>query len=98
MLMLLMQQQESGQPGSALGDGTLAACKTLFAQLPWEAMHQLPEDVIRTHVLPQLIDFLHDLAPQAAAGDPDAVDLMQSTITVCDTISAPLAVLQVLQS
>ena len=93
-MLIMLQQQSSGQPSGAVpseGAGTLAACKALFAQLPWEKMQQLPEDIIRTQVLPQLIAFLHSLAPQAAAGISDAADLMQKAITVRCFVFSSLA-------
>ena len=82
---LVAQKQAPVNSNSSQPDhnaGSLTACRALFAQLPWEDIDQLDADSIRAGVQLPLINFLQHLALAAAAGNADAADLMQSTITV----------------
>lgn len=62
--------------------GQLAACKALFAQLPWEDIPELHADSIREGVRLPLLQLLTTVAKQASHGNSNAADLMHSIMTV----------------
>ena len=60
----------------------IAACKALFAQLPWEEVSELDAEAIREGVRLPLLQLLTRIAHQASHGNADAADLMHSIMTV----------------
>ena len=74
--------QGSGDTEQGTEAGELAACKALFAQLPWEEISDLHAVCIREHVRLPLLQHLTTIAGQASLGNVDAADLMHSIMTV----------------
>ena len=74
-----MEPDHAGPAAEAEG---VAACKALFAQMPWEDIAQLDVTSIRNEVLLPLVQFLQKVAKQASLGNADAAELLQSTMTV----------------
>jgi len=74
---------DSDTSPEALAPEGLTACKTLFAQLPWEDIAQLEVAVIRKDVQLPLIQFLRTVAMQVE-GNADATELMHSAMTVSE--------------
>lgn len=73
-----------GSAGTEQGteSGQVAACKALFAQLPWEEVTELKVDSIRDGVRLPLLQHLTNIAGQASQGSSDAADLVHSIMTV----------------
>lgn len=71
-----------GSAGTEQGTeaGQVAACKALFAQLPWEEVTELDADTIQADVRLPLLQHLTTIAGQASLGD--AADLVHSIMTV----------------
>ena len=75
-----MQASAATEQGTEAGQ--LAACKVLFAQLPWEEVSELDADSIREGVRLPLLQYLITIAGQASLGNSDAADLVHSVMTV----------------
>lgn len=74
--------QDSAHDKQSAEPGQLAACKTLFAQLPWEDVSGLDVASIKHGVRLPLLQYLTIIAGQASAGNADAADLVHSVMTV----------------
>ena len=75
-----MQGSADAEQGTV--SGQLAACKVLFAQLPWEEVSELDAASIREGVRLPLLQHLTAIAGQASLGNSDAADLVHSVTTV----------------
>ncbi len=80
--ILVHVQDSVNDADQTVSAGDIAARKALFAQLPWEEIAHLETASIRSDVQMPLVQFLKKVAIQASFGNADAIDLMQSTVTV----------------
>lgn len=85
-----------GSAGTEQGTeaGQVAACKALFAQLPWEEVTELDADSIREGVRLPLLQHLTTVAGQASQGSSDAADLVHSIMTVKAFLSSQSVLLK----
>lgn len=74
--------QDLAQTEQDADTGQIAACKALFAQLPWEEVSKLDAESIREGVRLPLLQLLTKIAKQASHGNSDAADLVHSIMTV----------------
>lgn len=74
--------QGSAGTEQRIEEGQLAACKVLFAQLPWEELSDLDADSIREGVRLPLLRHLTIISGQASLDNSDAADLVHTTMTV----------------